>query len=84
VSRQAAVATAVSQMATALGLASVAEGIEDEEQRVLLQDLGYQYGQGYHFSRPLPADRMGELWAAGARVGPQPAGASGGVAGALA
>ncbi|GAA2601187.1 bifunctional diguanylate cyclase/phosphodiesterase [Winogradskya consettensis] len=64
VGRQAAVATAVSQMATALDFASVAEGIETEEQRDLLQKLGYQYGQGYYFSRPLPAARMGELWAA--------------------
>jgi diguanylate cyclase (GGDEF)-like protein len=63
VGRQAAVATAVSQMATALEFASVAEGIETEEQRLLLQDLGYQYGQGYLFSRPVPADRMAEYWA---------------------
>jgi EAL domain-containing protein (putative c-di-GMP-specific phosphodiesterase class I) len=54
-------------MATALEFVSVAEGIETEEQRALLQDLGYQYGQGYLFSRPLPADRMGELWARGRR-----------------
>jgi diguanylate cyclase (GGDEF)-like protein len=64
VGRQTAVATAVSQMATALELSSVAEGIETEEQRLLLQDLGYEYGQGYLFARPLPPDRMGERWAA--------------------
>jgi EAL domain-containing protein (putative c-di-GMP-specific phosphodiesterase class I) len=51
-------------MATALELSSVAEGIETEEQRLLLQDLGYEYGQGYLFARPLPPDRMGERWAA--------------------
>jgi diguanylate cyclase (GGDEF)-like protein len=55
VRRQAAVATAVSQMATALEFSSVAEGIETDEQRELIQDLGYQYGQGYLFGRPLPA-----------------------------
>ena len=64
VGRQAAVATAVSQMATALDFVSVAEGIETEEQCRLLQSLGYQYGQGYLFSRPVPADRMGDYWAA--------------------
>lgn len=63
VGRQAAVATAVSQMANGLQFASVAEGIETEEQRSLLQGLGYQYGQGYLFSRPVPAARMAELWA---------------------
>jgi EAL domain-containing protein (putative c-di-GMP-specific phosphodiesterase class I) len=63
VGRQAAVATAVSQMADALEFASVAEGIETEEQRDLLRNLGYQYGQGYLFSRPVPADEIGRLWA---------------------
>jgi diguanylate cyclase (GGDEF)-like protein len=61
VRRQAAVATAVSQMANGLELASVAEGIETDEQRMLLQDLGYQYGQGYLFSRPVTSDRIVEL-----------------------
>lgn len=32
----------------------VAEGIENETQRALLQDQGVEYGQGYHFARPLP------------------------------
>ena len=63
VGRQAAVATAVSQMATALEFASVAEGIETEEQRDLLRSLGYQYGQGYLFARPLDAAEMGRRWA---------------------
>ncbi|MFB9358445.1 putative bifunctional diguanylate cyclase/phosphodiesterase, partial [Actinoplanes nipponensis] len=63
VGRQAAVATAVSQMANALEFASVAEGIETEEQRDLLRSLGYQYGQGYLFSRPVAAAEMDRLWA---------------------
>jgi diguanylate cyclase (GGDEF)-like protein len=64
VSRQAAVATAVSQMATALDFSSVAEGIETDEQRELLEKLGYRYGQGYLFGRPLPAGEVAERWAA--------------------
>jgi diguanylate cyclase (GGDEF)-like protein len=67
VGRQAAVATAVSQMATALEFSSVAEGIETDEQRALIQSLGYQYGQGYLFGRPLPPDEVGRRWAAMAR-----------------
>ena len=63
VGRQAAVATAVSQMANALDFASVAEGIETEEQRDLLRSLGYQYGQGYLFSRPVAPGAMDRLWA---------------------
>ncbi|WP_305787202.1 putative bifunctional diguanylate cyclase/phosphodiesterase [Symbioplanes lichenis] len=77
VSKQAAVATAVSQMAHALGFSSVAEGIETAEQLALLEELGYQYGQGYLFSRPLtPADLVAQwgvtlvpLSAAPARLG---------------
>ncbi|GAA0501710.1 hypothetical protein Ade02nite_93560 [Paractinoplanes deccanensis] len=61
VGRQAAVATAVSQMAGALELKSVAEGIETPEQRDLLLGLGYEYGQGYLFSRPVPAERIVEM-----------------------
>jgi diguanylate cyclase (GGDEF)-like protein len=64
VGRQAAVATAVSQMAHALDLSSVAEGIETAEQCRLLKDLGYHYGQGYLFSRPVPPDQLAEYWAA--------------------
>jgi EAL domain-containing protein (putative c-di-GMP-specific phosphodiesterase class I) len=41
-----------------LGMASVAEGIEDAGQLGVLQSLGCRYGQGYHFSRPLPPDRV--------------------------
>jgi EAL domain-containing protein (putative c-di-GMP-specific phosphodiesterase class I) len=64
VGRQVAVATAVSQMANALDFSSVAEGIETEEQRELIHRLGYQYGQGYLFGRPLPAAEIARRWAA--------------------
>ncbi|MCI4661910.1 MAG: EAL domain-containing protein [Neomegalonema sp.] len=36
-----------------LGLRLVAEGIEDCEQVAILRELGCDYLQGYHFSRPL-------------------------------
>jgi EAL domain-containing protein (putative c-di-GMP-specific phosphodiesterase class I) len=42
-------------MAHCLNLEVVAEGIETEEQRSILEDLGCQYGQGFLFSRPLDA-----------------------------
>ncbi|GAA4959556.1 putative bifunctional diguanylate cyclase/phosphodiesterase [Actinoplanes utahensis] len=61
VGRQAAVATAVSQMAAALEFSSVAEGIETEEQQEVLRSLGYQYGQGYLYSRPAPPGHITAL-----------------------
>jgi EAL domain-containing protein (putative c-di-GMP-specific phosphodiesterase class I) len=39
----------------------VAEGIEREDQRELLVELGCDLGQGYLLSRPLDAAAAGEL-----------------------
>ncbi|BCJ39997.1 hypothetical protein GCM10010168_28550 [Actinoplanes ianthinogenes] len=58
-----AVARAVRQLAGALGLEAVAEGIENEEQVRQLRRLGYTTGQGYHLGRPMEADRITELLA---------------------
>ena len=49
-----ALTTAVVAMARALGLETVAEGIEEPEQRAALGALGCDLGQGYLFARPLP------------------------------
>ncbi len=39
----------------------VAEGVEEKEHFTMLKELGCDYGQGYYFSEPLPADRAGEF-----------------------
>jgi diguanylate cyclase (GGDEF)-like protein/PAS domain S-box-containing protein len=49
---------AMIQMAEATGLQPVAEGIETEEQRAFLLELGCPLGQGYLFSRPVPAEAL--------------------------
>jgi diguanylate cyclase (GGDEF)-like protein len=46
------------ELAHALGLRVVAEGIEDEECFVLLTELGTDLAQGYLISRPLPAAEL--------------------------
>ncbi len=38
----------------------VAEGIENQQTFDFLKRLGCDYGQGYHMSRPLPADEFYE------------------------
>ena len=41
-----------------LGMASLAEGVEEPAQLAMLQSLGCRYAQGYLFSRPVPADQL--------------------------
>ena len=57
----AAILSAVVQMAGALGKECVPEGIEHEGQLTALVDLGCRVGQGFLFSRPLPAAELTEL-----------------------
>lgn len=46
---------AIAQMASSLGIRTVAEGIEDEPTARRLQALGCDSGQGYHWSGALPS-----------------------------
>jgi diguanylate cyclase (GGDEF)-like protein len=48
-------------MAEALGVTTVAEGVELREQAVRLRELGCDAVQGYLFSRPVGADRLPEV-----------------------
>lgn len=50
------IANTIIQLAENLQLSVIAEGIETLEQLSILEDLDCTYGQGYYFSRPLPAD----------------------------
>lgn len=54
----AAMARAIISMSETLHLRTIAEGIEDPEQIVMLQGLGCEMGQGYLFAEPLVADDM--------------------------
>lgn len=44
----------VLNLADALGISVIAEGIEDNEELAVLRDLGVPFGQGYLLGRPLP------------------------------
>ena len=62
------------QMARALGLRLVAEGVEDQEAAGLLLPLGVDVLQGYHIGRPMPAQAVDPWvrdWALSTAVVPQ-------------
>jgi diguanylate cyclase (GGDEF)-like protein len=65
-----AISRAVIGLARSLELETVAEGIEHEGQLAFLQREGCPIGQGYLFSRPLPADDLIRDWRPAARVTP--------------
>lgn len=48
-------------MAHTLGIKVIAEGVETQEQSDLLKQAGCDYGQGYLWSRPLPAEDFDKL-----------------------
>jgi diguanylate cyclase len=59
--RNAAIVTSTVRLAHALGLTFVAEGVEDEATLAALSAAGCDVAQGYHISRPLPADAVAAL-----------------------
>ncbi|MFF5176009.1 putative bifunctional diguanylate cyclase/phosphodiesterase [Micromonospora sp. NPDC000089] len=57
----AAIVRATVGLAHELGLRVVAEGVETAEQRIALAELGCTAAQGYHFFKPMPADKIGAV-----------------------
>jgi diguanylate cyclase (GGDEF)-like protein/PAS domain S-box-containing protein len=56
-----ALCRAIIVMAHALGMQVIAEGVETEQQRDLLQAAGCDYAQGYLFARPISAAELETL-----------------------
>ncbi|MFG6101557.1 EAL domain-containing protein [Leptothoe sp. EHU-05/26/07-4] len=49
-------------LAQELGLSIIAEGIETQQQLLWLQNLKCDFGQGYFFSKPLPASEIEKVY----------------------
>jgi EAL domain-containing protein (putative c-di-GMP-specific phosphodiesterase class I) len=60
------------ELARALGMNVVAEGIETREQYELLQQLGCRFGQGFLFARPMTAEAVTQLLRLPGRMLPEP------------
>ncbi len=67
-----AIAEAIIVMAHKLGIKVIAEGVETEQQRQLLINAGCDYGQGFLFSKPCPADEFVAQWCTPVRRPAQP------------
>ena len=55
-----AVVRAVVDLSHSLGLTTVAEGVEEPEQALVLEELGLNQVQGYFYARPMPADQASD------------------------
>ena len=62
-----AIVTAVIGLGKALGLSTVAEGVETAGQLALLRDLGCDLAQGYYFARPQSPEGIDALLASDRR-----------------
>jgi diguanylate cyclase (GGDEF)-like protein/PAS domain S-box-containing protein len=56
---------AIVDLAQALGLQVVGEGVETPMQANALRRIGCRVGQGFYYSQPLPPEEIGDLLAAG-------------------
>lgn len=60
-SHDAAIVRVIIDMARALKLHVVAEGVETAAHLAFVQNLGCDLAQGYHFAKPMPADELMRL-----------------------
>ncbi|MCW2966491.1 MAG: hypothetical protein JWM71_263 [Solirubrobacteraceae bacterium] len=61
--KDAAITTGLINLAHALGLQAIAEGVESEEQLAVIRELGCDLAQGYLLAQPMPAAEVEALLA---------------------
>ncbi len=69
-----AIVGAIIDLANAMGIAAVGEGVETKDQFAGLKLLGCQVGQGFYFSQPLRAEEFSDLLTRHFAGPPDPAG----------
>jgi diguanylate cyclase (GGDEF)-like protein len=52
---------AIIGLARAVNVETTAEGIENDDQRIILRDLGCRFGQGFHLGRPMPLTELAAM-----------------------
>lgn len=62
--KDAAIVSAMTSLAHDLGMAIVAEGVENDEQRLMLRTIGCDTLQGYHLGRPVSATEIAQRFTA--------------------
>jgi diguanylate cyclase (GGDEF)-like protein len=63
--KSAALVRSIIDMASALEIDAIAEGVEDAQQLATLQSLGCRLAQGFFFARPRPADDISGMLRSG-------------------
>ncbi len=61
--KDSAIVSTMIQLAASLDIDVIAEGVEFSDQAAFLRAAGCPYGQGYHFSRPVPAGAIAGMLA---------------------
>jgi EAL domain-containing protein (putative c-di-GMP-specific phosphodiesterase class I) len=56
--QSASIVSAFLALATGLGMTTLAEGIETEEELAFLRERGCKLGQGFYFSKPVPPEEI--------------------------
>ena len=57
------------RMTDALGIDTICEGVETEEQVEFLREIGCAKLQGYYYARPMPLEKILERYATGTQIG---------------
>jgi diguanylate cyclase (GGDEF)-like protein len=67
-----AIIRAIADIGISFGIATIAEGVETEQQMRRLREEGYSEVQGYLFGKPMPVSELGAVVAEPAKKEPEP------------